>query len=125
MSVVDVMVEPRSPHVIVGSDDVCIDNVRIARPIDGGADLFREFTAPIDAYTESEQTNIGQITGWIGWSMLGEEPSYEPEHGLLISRIFLKPTHRGNRLTATVIERLSELLCLEPSNTLTLLYPEP
>ena len=137
-------------RVIVGADDVSIDSIHIAKPIDGGADVFREFTAPIDLLSGSEQVTIGQITGWVGWAMLGEdwfdaadaisenaatlgaaaatileELSAEPEQGLLIDRIHLEPTYRGNRLTATVIEQLHELLRLEPWNTLTLLYPEP
>jgi len=101
----------------------------VFRPIDGGADVLREFVASIGYSTESGPEDIGSVREWIGWriddgdlrdaadavtsdaeqlgataaAIIDANPESFIDTVLLIDRMHLDPRWRGNRLSGAVI----------------------
>lgn len=131
--------------------DLIDTTVQIFRGIDGGADVLREFVADVGYTTEDGPESIGQVQGWIGWSIHSEDLAdagdaisvdaerlgatahdiidthYEKfiDAALLIDRMHLDEEWRGNRLSQAIIDDLLSLLRLDPEATVVVLQPEP
>lgn len=131
--------------------DMIDTDVHIVRPIDGGVDVLRQFSAGVDYHGENGTEDIGHVHGWIGWSIFGEDLadagdaiSYDAEglavaaveiieehpenvidSVLLIDRMWLEPKVRGRRLSGAIITDLLSLLRLDPESTVVVLQPEP
>lgn len=113
--------------------------VQIRRPVDGGADVLRQFSASFDYHGDRGTEEIGQVHGWIGWSILeedvadaGDAISFDAaqlgaaaaeiidthfddfiDAALLIDRMYLEPVWRGRRLSGAIINSLMALLRLD------------
>lgn len=131
--------------------DLIETQVHVLRPIDGGVDVLRQFSAYVLYHQESDLEEIGQVHGWIGWSIsevdladagdavsgdaealgvaaveiIDEYPDAFIDDALLIDRMWLDPKWRGRRLSGAIITDLMELLRLEPESTAVVLQPEP
>ena len=136
-------------------ETVTVSGLYIGRPVDGGYDVLRQFSADVEHLGEddAEPHAIGMVTGWIGWRVWNENiwkaadaisSAAEPlgavadevraelaEDGigiaavLLMDRMTLKPQWRGNRLTRRIVADLVALLRLPEDATLVLTMPEP
>jgi len=126
-------------------------DVQIRRPIDGGVDVLRQFVAGVEYHGESGPEEVGQVCGWIGWSISEEDladaadaisadaeqlgsaaadiidtyPENFVDAALLVDRMHLDPKWRGRRLSGLIIINLMELLRLDPGSTVVVLQPEP
>lgn len=125
-------------------------DVHVRRPIDGGADVLRQFSAGVEYHSDDGPEQIGQVHGWIGWSIFDEDvadagdaistDAYQlgrataeimdefPDvviDALLIDRMYLEPAWRGRRLSGLIIDDLLALLRLDPASTAVVLQPEP
>jgi hypothetical protein len=118
-------------------------SVDISRPIDGGVDVLRQFSASIGHSVESGLDEIGFVSGWIGWRIDDEDlldaadaicsdaerlgsaaaaiidahPDAFIDNVLLIDRMHLAPQWRGNRLSGAIIADLLSLLRLDADAT--------
>ncbi|UFN45185.1 hypothetical protein [Nocardioides okcheonensis] len=123
----------------------------ICRPIDGGVDVLRQFSADVQYEGTSQGVDIGQVHGWIGWSIADENVAdagdaicYDAmqlgtaaqeiidghldtyiDSALLIDRMHLHPEWRGRRMSGLIISRVLDLLRLTPGETAVVLHPEP
>jgi len=123
----------------------------VFRPIDGGADVLREFVASIGYSTESGPEDIGSVREWIGWriddgdlrdaadavtsdaeqlgataaAIIDAHPESFIDTVLLIDRMHLAPQWRGNRLSGIHHRRHMSLLSLDAKSTVVVLQPEP
>lgn len=112
---------------------------------------MRQFAAGVEYHTDSGPEEVGQVHGWIGWSIseedladVGDAISYDAEQlgiaaadiidthpenfidaALLIDRMYLDPKWRGRRLSGAIITNLMALLRLDPDSTVVVLQPEP
>jgi hypothetical protein len=135
----------------IDPDDIFIESVEVGRPVDGGVNVLRQFHANVEYSGRSQTVAIGQVMGWIGLriadadiadaadaisqdaailgavaaKIIDSRADLWIESALLIDRIHLDPAYRGNRLTSAIIDKLLDLLRLDPESTVTLLYPEP
>lgn len=126
-------------------------DVQIRRPIDGGVDVLRQFVAVAECHGDGEPEEVGEVHGWIGWSVLDEDladagdaisydaaqlgsaaaaiqdayPDNLVDAALLIDRMSLKPNWRGKRLSRVIIADLMALLRFDPESTVVVLQPEP
>lgn len=125
-------------------------DVQVRRPIDGGVDVLRQFSAGVEYHSDDGPEQIGQVHGWIGWSIFDEDVSDAGDaistdahqlgtaaaeiihdfpdmviDALLIDRMYLEPAWRGRRLSALIIDDLLALLRLDPASTAVVLQPEP
>ncbi len=131
--------------------DLIETQMHVLRPIDGGVDVLRQFSAEVLYHHESDVEAIGQVHGWIGWSIsevdladagdaisgdaealgvaaveiIDEYPDTFIDDALLIDRMWLDPKWRGRRLSGAIIDDLMGLLRLEPESTVVVLQPEP
>lgn len=136
----------------VDRDHVEVDQVDIGRPVDGGVGLLRTFDAEVNIFVDEteEDVCIGGVSGWIGWKTWAENllegadaistdastladgaAKWMKRHGdsvdttLLVDSVFIEEEYRGNRLMGPIIEKLLELLQLDPATTLVVTQPEP
>jgi hypothetical protein len=126
-------------------------SIDIRRPVDGGADVLRQFHASVEYSTETGYDQIGTVTGWIGWriededlygaadaisadaeplgaaaaAIIDAQPDAVIDNVLLIDRMHLEPQRRGNRLSGAIIDDLLALLRFDPESTVVVLQPEP
>jgi hypothetical protein len=125
--------------------------VTIRRPIDGGVDIFREFTASFEYAPEDDEVEIAVVRGWIGWGM-AEEDIHDAADAIsadseilgaaaaeivkahadlwldtvvLVDRMSVEPEFRGQRLSGTLIRSLLAFMRLQPDDTVVVLQPEP
>lgn len=135
-------------------DQIEVDEISIERAPDGGVDVFRVFNADVLRVDSETSEVIGDVSGWIGWDMDGEDVfdcadavsenaatlgwiaseiiawqgarSGPPIRDLVfIDTIRLEPRFRGNRVGAAIIDQLVGLLRVRNSHTLVELIPEP
>ena len=123
----------------------------ISRPIDGGVDVLRQFSASIGYSNDSGPEEIGIVSGWIGWRIDDEDlldaadaistdaeqlgaavdaiidahPDAFVDNVLLIDRMYVAPQWRGNRLSGGIIADLMSLLRFDADSTVVVLQPEP
>jgi hypothetical protein len=142
--------EIRLGHIDEPDIDLIDTDVRISRPIDGGVDVLRHFAAGVDYRGESGMEDVGQVHGWIGWSIHDEDladaadairfdaaqvgtaaadiidtyPENYIDAVLLIDRMYLESEWRGKRLSGVIITNLMALLRLDPESTVVVLQPE-
>lgn len=107
--------------------DLIETDVQIRRPVDGGVDVLRQFVAGVQ-YQERGPEEVGQVCGWIGWSIFEEDsadaadaisadaeqlggaaadtietyPENFVDAALLVDRMYLDPKWRGRRLSGFV-----------------------
>lgn len=135
-------------------DDLDIEDVTISRPIDGGYDVLRSFSAVITCgeSDEGEPLEAGVIVGFVGWRILYEDvreaadpissdvevlgaaarqiiewlgDEYFIDTVLFVDRVGLHPEFRGRRRLRTIVERVIDLLRLDRESTVIVTQPEP
>lgn len=139
-------------RVKLNRDQVEVDEVTIGRPVDGGVGLLRTFDAEVNLFVDEteEEVCIGTVSGWIDWktwaenlldgadaistdasTLAGGAAKWMKRNGdyadtaLLVDSVFIEEEYRGNRLMGPVIDKLLDLLQLDPATTLVVTQPEP
>lgn len=131
--------------------DLLTTTAAVCRPIDGGADVLRQFTADVTYVGEYDDEAIGGVMGWIGWQILDDDvhdaadaisgdaetlgqaaeqiieayPENYIDTVLLIDRMHIDPKWRGHRLSGAIIIDLMALFRLDRERTAVVLQPEP
>ncbi len=135
-------------------DQIEVDEILIERAVDGGVDVFRVFNADVIRVAAYTPEVIGNVSGWIGWDMAGEDVfdcadavsqdaatlgwiatevmAWQAGIGtrddgifVFIDTIWLEPEFRGNCISGTIIDKLLGLLRLRNYHTLVVLIPAP
>lgn len=139
-------------YLTIAAEDIDVA-VTIHREHQDDYDMLRCFSASVDYAGEEvvDPVEIGSVRGWICWdvysgrlSEAGDAVSRDAldlaaavegirdsercawiDAALMIDRMGLESQWRGRRLSGVIIEKLRDLLGLDPAHTIVVLHPEP